>query len=334
MTWSHADIPDQSGRIALITGASGGIGLETARTLAARGAHVVLACRSEHRGRAAAARIGGSTEVVHLDLGSLDSVRDAAARVRARHDHLDLLINNAGVMFPPYGRTEDGFEPHFGVNHLGHFALTGLLLDRMTQVPHSRIVTVTSLAHRAGGAIGPYEAWLADGHQSAAAYGRSKLANLLFARELQHRLALAGAATVSVAAHPGLSPTGLWDGAPPALVRPFAAVGLRCLAQPVDRAALPSLRAATDRTVPGGAYLGPSRLFESRGTPGPARSSRAARDHAARARLWELSEELTEVRYICAPEATSTSPAAEGGSAPQEGGDTAGAVCPVTGARG
>ncbi|MFF5788460.1 oxidoreductase [Streptomyces sp. NPDC012693] len=321
MAWSQAHVPDQTGRTALVTGASGGIGLETARVLAARGAHVLLACRSVGRGRAAAARIGGSTEVVRLDLASLDSVREAAGRVRSRHGHLDLLINNAGVMFPSYRHTEDGFEAHFGVNHLGHFALTGLLLDLMTAVPGSRIVTVASLAHRAGtGSLDEDGARSSTGRRSLTAYGRSKLANLLFARELHHRLATSGAATASLAAHPGLSPTGLWQGDAPRFLRPVAAAGLRWLAQPPDRAAGPALHAATDPHVPGGAYLGPSQLFESRGAPAPARSSRASRDVAAQDRLWRLSEGLTGVRYTFL-------------SAPAEA-EPYGAVCPVTGARG
>ncbi|MEV4943994.1 oxidoreductase [Streptomyces zaomyceticus] len=319
MPWSHSHVPDQSGRIALVTGASGGIGLETARALADRGAHVLLACRSTGRGRAAAARIGGSTEVVRLDLASLDSVREAAALVRGRHEHLDLLVNNAGVMFPSYRRTEDGFEAHFGVNHLGHFALTGLLLDLMTAAPGSRIVTVASLTHRAGlGALDEDGARSSTGRRSLTAYGRSKLANLLFARELHRRLATAGAATASLAAHPGLSPTGLWQGDAPRFLRPVAAAGLRWLAQPAERAAWPMLRAATDPHVSGGAYLGPSQAFESRGVPAPARSSRASRDVAAQGRLWKLSEGLTGVGYAFA-------------SAEAE---PSGAVCPMRGARG
>ncbi|GBQ03569.1 KR domain-containing protein [Streptomyces spongiicola] len=302
MDWSTADVPDQNGRTALVTGGSGGIGLETARGLAARGARVVLACRSVERGRAAAARIGGRTEVVRLDLASLDSVRQAAAEIQGRYERLDLLVNNAGVMFPPFGRTEDGFEAHFGVNHLGHFALTGLLLGLMRHAPGSRVVTVSSLAHRVGTAgFGDGRARSPDGRRSVRAYGQSKLANLMFARELQRRLAGAGAATVSLAAHPGLSATGLWHGDPPALLRPVAGAALRWIAQPPDRAALPSLRAATDRLVPGGAYLGPRAFFESRGAPVPARSSRESLDASAQVRLWELSQELTGVRYRLAP---------------------------------
>ncbi|MER5571359.1 oxidoreductase [Streptomyces goshikiensis] len=298
MVWSTAEMPDQSGRTVLITGASGGIGLETARALADRGARVILACRDMERGLAAAVGIGGRSEVVRVDLASLDSVREAALEVRRRVDRLDLLVNNAGVMFPAYRRTGDGFEPHFGVNHLGHFALTGLLLGLMRDVPGSRVVTVASLAHRvAVHGPGPADVRTAGGNRSVTAYGRSKLANLLFARELQCRLADAGAQTVSVAAHPGLSATGLWHDDAPAWLRPVSAAALRWLGQPAVRAALPTLRAATDPLVPGGAYLGPDGVSECHGGAVPARSSRASRDVIAQIRLWELSEELTGVRY-------------------------------------
>ncbi|MFD1833180.1 MULTISPECIES: oxidoreductase [Streptomyces] len=298
MDWSTADIPGQQGRIALITGGTGGIGLETARVLAARGARTVLACRDVERGRAAAAGLGADADVVRLDLASLDSVRRAAAEVRRRYGRLDVLVNNAGVMFPPHRHTEDGFEAHFGVNHLGHFVLTVLLLDLMRQVPGSRIVTVTSLAHRvARGGFDAGGARSGDGRRSLAAYGRSKLANLMFSRELQRRLADEGAATVSVAAHPGLSATGLWHGDAPAPLRPVSRVALRFLARPPARAAEPVLRAATDHRVPGGTYLGPGRLFETRGAPVPARSARSSRNARAQLRLWELSEELTGVRH-------------------------------------
>lgn len=302
MGWYPADVPDLHGTTALVTGATGGLGLETARVLAARGAHVVLACRDVERGRAAAARIGGRTWSVRLDLASLDSVRQAAQEVRGRYERLDLLVNNAGVMFPAYRLTEDGFEPHFGVNHLGHFALTGLLLDMMRNVPASRVVTVASLAHRAAfGRVDRAAARSGDSRRSVRAYGRSKCANLMFSRELQRRLAAAGARTLSVAAHPGLSATRLWHGDAPALVRPAAGVALRWLAQQPERAAWPVLRAATDPLVPGGAYLGPGELFECRGAPAPARSSRASRDVREQVGLWELSEELTGVRYGLLP---------------------------------
>ncbi|MTE22535.1 SDR family NAD(P)-dependent oxidoreductase [Streptomyces sp. TRM43335] len=298
MAWSTTDIPCQRGRVALVTGGSAGIGLATARALAARGARTVLACRDVDRGRAAAAGLAGPADVVRLDLGSLESVRRAAAEVRDRYGRLDVLVNNAGVMFPPRPYTEDGFETHFGVNHLGHFALTVLLLDAMRQVPGSRIVTVTSLAHRiAPGGFDAAGARSGDGRRSVAAYGRSKLANLMFSRELQRRLADEGAETVSLAAHPGLSATALWHGDAPAPLRPVGRAALRFLARPPGRAAEPVLRAATDHRVPGGAHLAPGRLVETRGAPAPARSSRVSRDARAQLDLWELSEELTGVRY-------------------------------------
>ncbi|MCI0383164.1 oxidoreductase [Streptomyces sp. CNQ085] len=298
MEWSSADIPDQGGRVVLITGATGGIGLETARALATRGAQAVLACRDTERGHAAAAGLGPETDVVRLDLASLRSVRRAATEIRDRYGRLDVLVNNAGVMFPPYRRTEDGFEAHFGVNHLGHFALTLLLLDLMRWTPGSRIVTVTSLAHRiVPGEFRPYAAFSGDGRRSLTAYGRSKLANLMFTRELQRRLADEHAATVSVAAHPGLSATGLWHGDAPVPLRLVSRAMMRFLARPPARAAEPVLRAATDHRVPGGSYLGPGRLLETRGQPAPADSTRISRDAQAQLRLWEMSEELSGIRY-------------------------------------
>lgn len=307
MEWSPAGVPGQHGRTALVTGGSGGLGLEMARALVGHGAHVVLACRDTARGQAAASCIGGRTEVVRLDLASLDSVHRAAAEVRRRHKRLDILVNNAGVMFPARAHTEDGFEPHFGINHLGHFALTALLLDLMWGVPGSRVVTVASLAHRARRGEADETAARAVGHHSLWAYGRSKLANLMFARELQRRLAGSGAETVSIAAHPGLSATGLWQGEVPPWLRPLSRVALRLLAQPPERAMLPMLRAATDPYLQGGEYLGPGEWLESRGAPAPAASSGASRNALAQARLWGLSEALTGVAYD--PSASRTSAA-------------------------
>ncbi|MFI5621394.1 oxidoreductase [Streptomyces sp. NPDC051567] len=298
MGWSAEDIPDLRGRTALITGGSAGLGLETARVLAARGARVVIACRDTARGRAVADGLGGRAQVVRLDLASLESVREAAAEVRRRHDRLDLLVNNAGVMFPAYRRTKDGYEAHFGVNHLGHFALTGLLLGLLQEVPGSRVVTMASLAHKAAvGGGGLDRARAGTDRRSVVAYGRSKLANLLFARELQRRLAASGSAAVSVAAHPGLSATALWSGDAPGWLRLVSGAALRWLGQPPAQAALPVLRAAADPLVPGGSYLGPGGFQECRGAPVRVGSSRAAQDLSAQARLWELSQELTGVRY-------------------------------------
>jgi NAD(P)-dependent dehydrogenase (short-subunit alcohol dehydrogenase family) len=301
MAWSAADVPDQSGRVAVVTGANSGLGLETAKVLAARGATVVLACRDPKRAEAAAKEVGaqgGSTELLGLDLASLESVRAAAAELRERHQRIDLLINNAGVMVPPYGRTSDGFELQLGTNHLGHFAFTGLVLDRIRDVPGARIVVLASLAHQmARGGMNFEDLHSERGYNRITAYGRSKLANLLFAYELQRRLDAAGAEAVALAAHPGYSSTELTRHLPrvlqPAnrlLVEPF-------FAQPAVRGALPTLRAATDPQARGAQYYGPSGFQEMRGAPELTRSTRASYDAAAQRRLWAASEELTGVSY-------------------------------------
>jgi NAD(P)-dependent dehydrogenase (short-subunit alcohol dehydrogenase family) len=211
--WTEADVPQQRGRTAVITGANSGIGFEAARVLAQRGARVVLACRDLVRGDAAAARVreaapDATVDVVRLDLASLASVREAARRLGDEYPRIDLLINNAGLMIPPYGRTEDGFESQIGTNHLGHFALTGLLLDRIRDVPGSRVVTVSSNGHRMG-RIDFEDLQSERRYRAMAAYAQSKLANLLFTYELQRRLARSGAETVAVAAHPGTASTDL-----------------------------------------------------------------------------------------------------------------------------
>lgn len=211
--WTTTDIPDQTGRTAVITGANTGLGFRTATALAEHGAHVVLAVRNQDKGKEAAARItartpGAAVTVQPLDLSSLDSVRTAAGELRARHERIDLLINNAGVMWTPKSTTADGFELQFGTNHLGHFALTGLLLDHILRVPGSRIVTVSSGAHRLGSSIRFDDLQSERSYSRTGAYGQSKLANLLFTYELQRRIADRGT-TVSVAAHPGGAATEL-----------------------------------------------------------------------------------------------------------------------------
>src|SRR2546421_6957301 len=211
--WTSGDVPGQQGRLAVVTGANTGLGFETARVLAARGASVVLAVRDTGKGKAAAARIAGTAPgatvmVQPLDLASLESVRAAAGDLRARHPRIDLLVNNAGVMFPPKQATGDGFELQFATNHLGHFALTGLLLEQMLAVPGSRVVTVTSLAHRIGARINFDDLQAERSYSRGAAYGQSKLANLMFTYELARRLSGAGT-TIAVAAHPGLASTEL-----------------------------------------------------------------------------------------------------------------------------
>ena len=297
---TEAGVPDQSGRTAVITGANTGIGYEAARVLAARGARVVLACRDDAKARKAAARItglvpGAAVGTVQLDLASLTSVRAAAAQLRAGHAGIDLLINNAGVMMPPYGRTADGFELQLGVNHLGHFALTGLLLPSLVQVPGSRIVTVSSNNHRSG-RIAFDDLQSERRYRRGAGYGQSKLANLMFTYELQRRLGAAGAPTIAAAAHPGLSRTEL-----PRYLSLASRVSFvlleRPLAQSAAMGALATLRAATDPGAQGGDYYGPGGRGELRGFPRLVASSELSRDVAAQRRLWQESERLTGVTY-------------------------------------
>jgi NAD(P)-dependent dehydrogenase (short-subunit alcohol dehydrogenase family) len=236
--WTAADVPDQHGRTVVITGANSGIGFEAAKALAERGATVVLACRDTDRAGQAADRISADADIriTELDLASLGSIRAAAERIRADHSRIDLLINNAGLMIPPYGRTEDGFELQFGTNHLGHFALTGLLVDRMVTAPGSRIVTVSSNAHK-GGRINFDDLQSTQRYSRMAAYGQSKLANLLFTYELQRRLAEAGAETIAVAAHPGGSRTELTRNTP-GLFRPLTGILMRIVGQSAAMGAL------------------------------------------------------------------------------------------------
>jgi NAD(P)-dependent dehydrogenase (short-subunit alcohol dehydrogenase family) len=293
--WTAADIPDQTDRVAIITGANTGVGFQTATALASRGAQVVLAVRNVDKGKAAAAKIatttpGAAVTVQQLDLGSMDSIRSGAAALRANFDRIDLLINNAGVMGTPKSATRDGFELQFGTNYLGHFALTGLLIDRVLAAPNSRIVTVSSAAHRLKARIQFDNLQGERGYNSLGAYALSKLANLLFAYELQRRLA--DTTTLSVAAHPGGAKTELARHSS-AAVRAFNAL----LLQSASMGALPTLRAATDLQVRGGQYFGPSGFLEARGYPKLVRSSRKSHNRDSQRRLWALSEELTGVAY-------------------------------------
>ncbi|NED15587.1 oxidoreductase [Streptomyces sp. SID9124] len=299
--WSARDIPDQSGRTAVVTGANSGVGLLTARELARCGARVLLACRDERRGKEAADRIryavrGADVEFAALDLADLSSVREFAADYRA--DTLDLLINNAGVMALPYGRTADGFETQFGVNHLGHFALTGLLLPKLLAVEGARVVTVSSGLHALAdvdmGDLNSernYRRWIA--------YGRSKTANLLFVHELARRVAAAGGTLVAAAAHPGLASTNLHTAGARLEERRVAerVMGLANLvAQPASAGALPTLYAATAPGVRPDSFTGP-RLLGWRGAPGPSWRADRTRDDVAGERLWVASEQLTGVTY-------------------------------------
>ena len=300
------ELPDQSGRNMVVTGASAGLGLETARVLASHGASVILACRDVAKGEAAADSIVAASaagrprpRVVQLDLASLASVRAAADEIHANCPRLDLLINNAGVMAIPFGRSDDGFERTFATNHLGHFALTGLLLERLLATAGSRVVTVSSNAHRRGRS--DFDG-LESGHdyEPGQAYDRSKLANLLFAYELQHRLQAAGAETISLAAHPGNARTSLWRTSS-RLERALLAPRLRLLTfwlvQSAQDGALPTLRAALDPDAQGGEYYGPAGWFQYTGRPARVDSSPSSHDRSAQRRLWRLSEQLTGISY-------------------------------------
>jgi NAD(P)-dependent dehydrogenase (short-subunit alcohol dehydrogenase family) len=299
--WTENDIPDQSGRVAVVTGSNTGLGFETARALAARRATVVLAVRDPERGKQAAARIaqavaGADLTVQQLDLASLASVRSAAAELSDRHPRIDLLINNAGVMYPPRTSTADGFELQFGTNHLGHFALTGLLLDRLLATPGSRVVTVSSIGHRIRAQIHFDDLHWERSYSRPGSYGQSKLANLMFTYELQRRLTTAGTTTLALAAHPGASDTELVRHLPAALRR-VAPVLVPLVSQPAARGALPTLRAATDPTVGGGQYYGPDGFGQMRGYPRLVTSSAQSHDAGLARRLWTVSEELTGVRF-------------------------------------
>jgi len=293
--WTDQSIPNQRGRVAIITGANTGLGFETARMLAERGASVVLAVRDATKGEQAAARIAGDVSVQALDLSSLESIRSAAADLRARYPRIDLLINNAGVMYTPKQTTADGFELQFGTNHLGHFALTGLLLQNLLPVPGSRVVTVSSAGHRIRAAIHFDDLQWERSYSRVAAYGQAKLANLMFTYELQRRLASLGT-TIAVAAHPGVSNTELARNTPAALRVPLTLLA-PLMTQKPEMGALPTLRAATDPAVIGGQYYGPGNRGEVRGYPKLVSSSPESHDEPIQQRLWTVSEELTGVTF-------------------------------------
>jgi hypothetical protein len=300
--WSEADVPDQSGRVVVVTGANTGIGYHTAAVLAFRGAHVVLAVRNLEKGNAALSRIVAASPradvtLQALDLSSLDSVRSAAGALRATYPRIDLLINNAGVMWTPKQVTKDGFEMQFGTNHLGHFALTGLILDHLLPVGGSRVVTVSSLGHRLRASIHFDDLQWEHRYDRIAAYGQSKLANLLFTYELQRRLAAhPDAKTTAVAAHPGGSNTELARNLP-GIFQPLKAVLGPVLFQSAAMGALPTLRAATDPAAHGGQYYGPDGFLEQRGHPKVVGSSAQSHDEELQRRLWAVSEELTSVTF-------------------------------------
>ncbi|CAD5961135.1 MULTISPECIES: oxidoreductase [Streptomyces] len=299
--WTVERIPDQSGRVAVVTGANSGLGLATARALARRGGRVILAVRDEERGRRAVADItagqpGAELEVRRLDLADLDSVRAFSDALHADRPRLDLLVNNAGVMAPPRSSGAQGHELQFAANHLGHFALTGLLLDLLERGQDPRVTTVTSVNHRKarldfGNLNGE------RGYKPMVFYDRSKLANAVFGHELHRRLAASGSPVRSVLAHPGYTATNLQTSAPTGLVKLLFGRVLLPLAQRPDTGALPQLYAATAPGVRGGELIGPDGRGELRGGPTRVPLAPVATDAETGRRLWEASEELTDVRF-------------------------------------
>lgn len=299
--WNLEAIGDLSGRVAVVTGANTGLGYETARALAGLGVHVVIASRNRDKADAAMRTIlerrpGASIEVLVLDLADLESVAAFGAAFQDVHDRLDLLINNAGIMMVRKGVTADGFERHMGTNHLGHFALTGHLIDVLASTPGARVVTVSSLAHKS--ATIDFDNLMYDrGYVPMAAYGRSKLANLLFAFELHRRCIAADLDVMSVAAHPGVSATDLGNHLLSGLFLQPLKVLANVALQDAAAGAQPTLRAATDPTAEGGDYFGPAGIGEIRGRATRVAATATARNEATASRLWEASEALTGISY-------------------------------------
>ncbi len=296
MSWTIQAAASQNGHLAIVTGANTGLGYDTALALAGKGCAVVLACRNMDKARKARLEIlkpfpKATIECLSLDLSSQQSVRAFVTAFTENYDKLDLLINNAGIMMPPFSLSEDGFESQLAANYLGHFALTGLLLPLLTRTPNSRIVSLSSLAHNWGG-IRFDDINFARGYNKRAAYGQSKLACLMFAYELNRRLRATGSKTLSVAAHPGVAATNLAQHFPRFMSALFPLVG-----QSAANGALPTLYAALGEDIEGGDYCGPQSLQQMRGAPIKVGSNKASRDEAAAARLWALSEQLTGVRY-------------------------------------
>lgn len=295
LRWTFENIPSQIGSIAIVTGANAGIGYETARALVHKGSRVILACRNEERGREAVRRIEaehpiGAVEFKFLDLADLNSVTVLAKNLLYELDHVNLLINNAGVMLPPESKTKQGFELQFGVNYIGHFLLTGLLLDKLKVTPGARIVTISSLAHRLG-RIDFNNLRCEKPYRSIREYAQSKLADLIFSVELNRRFELAGWGTSSVAAHPGFTVTDLQRHSA------IANVLVRFWSNSAAQGALPTLYAATDPEAHRGCYYGPDGLFEVKGFPAPARITKAAQNRRIADHLWKISEDAADFRF-------------------------------------
>lgn len=294
--WNVDNIPRQDNKIVVITGANSGIGSQAARVLAAKGAKVIMACRNEKKARRAAKRIlrkyaSADLEIMHLDLASQESIRKFTDEFRIRFGRLDILINNAGVMAAPHRLTEDGFEWQFGINHLGHFALTGSLIDLLISNVGSRVVTVTSIAHLRG-KIHFEDLSGGSWYGRMKAYRQSKLANLVFAYELQRRLEKSGSATISVAAHPGISSTHIvWLPFPVNILKNLVLMS-------AYRGSLPILMAATEQDIRGGEYIGPSGVWQAFGYPAVLESGKMSHNRKLWKRLWEVSEKITGVTYL------------------------------------
>jgi len=300
--WTAADVPDQSGRVAIVTGANSGIGYGAAAVLADKGAHTVLAVRNLDKGTDAANRIrakspNADVSLQELDLTSLQSVREAADQLRADYPRIDLLINNAGVMYTDKATTKDGFELQFGTNHLGHFALTGQLLDNMLPVEGSRVVTVSSVGHRIRAKIHFDDPNLDRNYNRVVAYGQSKLANLLFTYELARRLKAKGSPTIALAAHPGAADTELLRNMPGGIRQVSQFFWSNFIAQGPDMGAEPTLRAAVDPAARNGQYYGPGGFGEQKGHPKVVKSSAKTHNEDIQRRLWTMSEELTGVTF-------------------------------------
>ena len=307
--WTIANLPDQTGKTAIVTGGNSGLGYYTCRALAARGAQVIMACRDQEKGLSATRRIlndfpHASLEIIPLDLADLRSVRRFVFAFAEEHPHLHILVNNAGLMATPYRQTIDGFELQFGVNHLGHFALTGLLLEQLLAAPDARVVTVSSLIHQSG-TINFNDLNSKNNYARWSAYAQSKLANLLFTYELQRRLASRGCSLISLAAHPGYSATNLqttgvglghnrlwlW----------MMKIGNAIIAQPAQMGALPVLYAAVAPDLRGGDFIGPGGFLGMHGYPVKTHSNPASHDPQTASRLWAISEQLTGVHYALPP---------------------------------
>jgi NAD(P)-dependent dehydrogenase (short-subunit alcohol dehydrogenase family) len=302
--WDERDIGDQSGRVAVVTGANSGIGWETARMLAEHGATVVMACRNADKAARAHERLmathpSGDVSVASLDLSTLISVRTFTDTFLRTHDRLDLLVNNAGVMATPKGTTADGFELQLGTNHLGHFALTSQLIEAIVATDGARVVNVSSLAHTMG-RIDFEDLQSERSYSPWRAYNQSKLANLLFTSELQRRLTASGASTLATAAHPGLAATDLQSGVGgfAGALQPLLGPLWRIVAQSARMGALPTVRAAVDPAARGNDYYGPGGIGEYRGHPGRAHRTARALDAVSAALLWELSSELTGEKFL------------------------------------